>query len=123
MMSLRGVAVFAFVLNSIRIFCGMLGPIGTNVLESMLFSESALWFWVVVAGFLAIAGAAKCLEVAEVVGAALGEGNDVVYFKFFGAVAMLALVVIAVEDVCANFGGDFDAGWFFLGHGNRLVVV
>jgi hypothetical protein len=39
---------------------------------------------------LAIAGAAECLEVAEVVGAALGEGNDVVYFKFFGAAAMLS---------------------------------
>jgi hypothetical protein len=69
-----------------------------------------LGFWVVVARFLAIAGAAECLEVAEVVGAALGEGNDVVYFKFFGAAAMLALVVVAVEDVLADFGGDFDAG-------------
>jgi hypothetical protein len=50
------------------------------------------------------------LEVAEVVGAALGERNDVVYFKFFGAAAMLALVVVSVEDVCADFGGDFDSG-------------
>jgi hypothetical protein len=41
-MSLRGVAVFAFLFNSIRIFCGMLGAIGTNVLESMLLGESAL---------------------------------------------------------------------------------
>ncbi len=61
-----------------------------------------------------VAGAAKGLQVAEVVGAALGEGDDVIDFEVGLGTAVATLVVVAIEDVLSNRGGDGDA-WSF-GH-------
>lgn len=51
---------------------------------------------IVVLVFAAIAGAAEGLEVAEVVAAAEGEGDDVVNAQVLGSAAALALVPIAL---------------------------
>ena len=65
--------------------------------------------------FLGVAGTAEGLEVAEVVAAAAGEGDDVVDFQFgllAGFTAALALLVVAIEDVLAHRFRNRDSGCF-----------
>lgn len=76
---------------------------------------------IVVVFFALVAGEAKGLEVAEVVGAAEGEGDDVINAEGYfwgGFAAGLALVAIALINILSDGFGDGDAGSF--GHGLRV---
>lgn len=83
--------------------------------------KSLLKFWGEPIAFAAVAALAEGLQVAEVVGAALGQGDDVVDRQFLGGAAVLAGVVVTIENIVASDGGDFDA-WGFLGfHAWRMA--
>lgn len=63
--------------------------------------------------FLAVAGNTEGLEVAEVVAAAAGEGNDVIDRQLLGLSTALALVVIALKNILPHFFGETDPLGFF----------
>jgi hypothetical protein len=62
-----------------------------------------------------VAGAAEGLQVADVVAAAAGEGDDMIDRQLgflFGLAATLALVFIAIEYVFSDFWWNGDSGSF-----------
>lgn len=72
-----------------------------------------------------VAAPTQGLQVAEVVGAALGQGQDVINFEVFGgafgregAIAVLAAVAIALKHKLPDFGGEANARK--LGHDGSL---
>ncbi|WP_431628767.1 hypothetical protein [Alkalinema pantanalense] len=65
--------------------------------------------------FLGVAGTAEGLEVAEVVAATVGEGDDVIDFEFgvwASFATAFALVVVAIEDVLAHRFRNRDSDCF-----------
>ena len=73
-------------------------------------AKASLEYWVGFGLFAAVAGAAEDLKVAEVVGAAFGNGDDVVDFEGGGFATVAALMAIALENGVSYRGGEFDAG-------------
>jgi hypothetical protein len=71
--------------------------------------------------FAAVAGTTEGLEIAEVVAAAAGEGNDVIDRQFSGLATALTLVIIALKNVFPNCFGNVDPLGFFW-HGEYLVL-
>jgi hypothetical protein len=53
--------------------------------------------------FAAVAGATEGLQVANVVAAAAGQGNDVIDRQLLGLATALALVVVSLKNVFPNF--------------------
>jgi hypothetical protein len=63
----------------------------------------------------AVARSTEGLQVADIVAAAAGEGNDVVDRQFLGLSAAPTLVAIPLEHIFPNFFREADA-WSSLGH-------
>jgi hypothetical protein len=56
--------------------------------------------------------AAQCLQVANIVTATLGEGDDMVYLEFGISTTTFTPMVISIEDIRSHFWRDGDTRSF-----------
>jgi hypothetical protein len=70
----------------------------------------------------AVARSTEGLQVADIVAATAGEGNDVVDRQFLGLSTALTLVAIPLKHIFPNFFGKADA-WSSLGHGKQNPLI
>jgi hypothetical protein len=73
--------------------------------------------------FLAtVARSTESLQVADIVAAAAGEGNNVVDRQFLGLSTALTLMAIPLKNIFPNFFREADP-WSFLGHGKQNLLI
>jgi hypothetical protein len=72
--------------------------------------------------FAAVAGATEGLQVADIVAAAAGQGDDVIDRQLLGLATALTLVVISLKNIFPNFFRKADA-LRFLWHDGYLAHI
>jgi hypothetical protein len=71
--------------------------------------------------FAAVAGTTEGLQVADIVTAAAGQGNDVIDRQLLGLATTQALMVVSLKNVFPNFFRKVDA-WGFLRHFDESTI-